>query len=346
MTRNRLWRDALIVLAFAFVLLAYVFASEATAQVAQPQYVRPSKGTPINVFPGPEGRGLPANTPQTASAVFDFSAFDAAQIAISFRDAGGTSCAGGFATWNVSVYGGPDRVVPNPLIALSLPDPNAIKTEASFPGQDQIYEVGYLPTYIALYATTGALVPGTPTSCRILVTMIPKPFANPARTFGDVTIGAPVPSFFTRPTLIGGEDYSPTVFTGKVQVLRVDSQGRITTANGAPLFIASNFERGVKTVTNVAGGVTVVAGNPASPYTYYTAHLQNLGVHPVACVIGPVGATSVQNNCVMKAATGAATYDGGECDLPGIRMEDRIQCASLGAGNSAITIFQAVYSQK
>lgn len=350
---NRLWRDSILIIAFALAL--FVFSLAAQAQVVQPSYVRPSKGAPINVFPGPEGRGLPANTATTTSAVFDFSAFDAAQISISFRDAGGTSCAGGFATWALRIYGGPDRaVVTDPLMALPLPDPNSVKTQSSALLDDQVYEVGYLPTYIAISVQTGALVAPFPASCRMMIVMTPKPFANPARAFGDGAVGDPVPPLVSgggpRPLLIGGGDYNPSIYSGKVQLLKVDNQGRITvkpTVSTGPLFTEGAFS--LVSVSNAGTGTEVfsVATAPGigGTQTYYTGRIQNVSLQPIVCSVNAVP-NAARYACAMKPMTGAAAYDGGECILPDVMGVFPVRCISLGALAGNVALYRSAYQRQ
>jgi hypothetical protein len=317
-----------IVVAFLAALTVTFADCAAQAQIVQPQYVRPSKGASVFVFPGADGKGLPANTNilTNTSAVYDFSAFESAQVFVSAQTTSGAACAASFATVTIIAQGSFSKTTG----FVNVADPYGAYTQTAFGAFADAYSLSDLPTYVKFSAGTGA---NADASCRLQINIIPVPFASTANVQGRVAANGTFLGAY--PVLMGGSDYVAPP-NQRARMLKVDSNGAISATTLSSRYFYTN-----QTLTSIPSGaatrvLTVTVAEEG-------ARLQNAGNQTLYCGFAST-ASSASYSFALKASASPDDGTGGVIDLPYKgQPTSGIWCAVSGVTAGTLASFTYVH---
>lgn len=261
-------------------------------------YIRPSKGKSLTVA---SGVGLDAPGAGSTSAVYDWSAFMAAQIRISlFKN--GTTPVASYTDCNCDVE----------VVTSGAPTPDGVYTaESDFYAQATFvapqlpsitYNLGNLSPYIKFTTRpkAGSCTRVTGNTCTATVAVVPFPLDQNVRVaFGAIPTGVAAPTTAISPVQIGGvyRQYNQALGVvnqyGLTQPLRFDRNSALVTTAG--------YSSGNNSI------VAPVALNAVSPTTVYTA-----GTLAPACTDTTVPTSNVcfaeQNSITLQNVGTAAAY--------------------------------------
>jgi len=310
----------------ALLLLAPALA---LAQTTQPVYIRPSKGTPISLT-------LVANTP---SVIFDFSAFNAAQVTVT-GGGGGTPVysvdnLNQFVRFQLSVSPG----VKDKIETLTSP----LKDPASF-GIVRAQNGSYSLLSSGIASATAVITP-LPLSPNTGVTGL-------VEAAQQIDRAAPVyPVLVGGVALVDGNNKSAEVAAAQNVVypfINTASPLDVLSANLKGLFVAmQDVSVGNRNASSPAViSVAALAGNTTvfSPASYLSGKtwsrnvsVQNVGTTGVLCRVGSTAVTTSSYSVALAAGTANDDGKGGSYIFKGLLPESTVICgANGGAGRVAL----------
>lgn len=278
------------------VLSAVLVAAPVSAQTVT--YIRPSKGKALTVA---SGVSLDAPGAGTTSAVYDWSAFMAAQVRISlFKN--GTTPVASYTDCNCDVE----------AVTAGAPTPDGVFTaESDFYAQATLtapllpsitFNLGNLSPYVkfTVRPKSGSCTRVTGNTCTATVSVVPFPLDQNVRVaFGALPTAVAAPTTTISPVQVGGLYRQYNTALGVVNTY------------GAPLPMRFDRNSALITTAGYASGnnsiVAPVALNAATPTTVYT-----VGTLAPSCTDYTIPSSNVcfadQNSVTIQNVGTAAAY--------------------------------------
>jgi hypothetical protein len=339
-----------VAVAFAFGLIA-ALASNADAQT----YVRPSKGTVLQIF------SLPQNTAVTTSQTYDWTSFSATAGSLRFAQANGTTAcacpAGNQCTIEFSVKVLGSTVKSGPFYELEGFGATApVFGNTSFDG----FSVGVTNIsvpYIQYQMYTGPFTnktTGLPiaTPCHVFYAVTPTPFTFRQLSEGLFSARTILPGN-ASPVIMGGSDY---LFDGyqntKPYMMRVNEDGALAVTSGAGMpALPTTANYGAPSPYTVAA-----SPNPATQVWEFGGatmgmrsglRLENVGAQPVYCAAGTDSSNVSLTNYAFSLKKPAVAGDGsgGSIDISqfAVRFTSggdaaKVFCIAPVAGSSSVAV--------
>jgi len=338
---------------FARIIALAVLLGTTTPALAQ-TYVRPSKGTALQIF------NLPQNTAVTTSQTYDWTSVSATAGSLRWAQANGTTgcaCPAGNQCsfeFNVKVLGSTSKTGPFFEIegfGATVP----VSGNTAYDG----FTVGLTNVsvpYIQFQMYTGAFTnrtTSTPiaTPCYANYTVTPTPFTFRQASEGLFPARTILPGN-SSPVILGGSDF---VFDGyqntKPNMLRVNESGVAAVGGGAgipALVTAGNYGApspfAVAASPNPATKVFDFGG--ATMGTRTGIRLENVGNQPVYCAAGTdASSVSLTNySFSLKKPATAGDGSGGVMDIPQMNVlfasggSNEVYCIAPAAGASSVAV--------
>ena len=313
----------------------------AWAQVVQPQYVRPSKGSVITIDSKTQSS---AGTIFT-SAAYDMTAFTAVTFSAKFASAAAPTqtctCPSAPCQYQLTVgiyestsktgpFGGADGTILGPRITGAELEPvlsTPVTLNVSNPYAKFFFNI------VGYFDSTGTPVVA---QCTATVSVTPIPFTNRVIAAGGERVGGPIPLDVTSPVLVGGSTFSdPAGGIGDVALMRINALGvaAVGGGRGSPLLPLTS----PVPVAASPGAATLVftADNRQSGVT-----LQNVGTVPLYCAVGESAGSLSATRFNFVLGAGLATNDGtgGSKDVEQVPFGQSVYClGNGGAGSIAYT---------
>jgi len=274
------------------------------AMPAEAQVVgtRPSKGELISVVSAGACDGA-----SHESTFYEWFSFDGVQVSfmttlgdtVTLEILGATTATGTYRTGN---------------------DPAADKTTITLGNTPVTYVVGEMQLWAKFRYTCG------PSAATLSLLAIGLPTVPRGEVFGPAPNLAPLLST-AYPVLVGGLNGSSAV-----NVLAFDTNNQLKVVEEIPATAVITNGGTCVAVTNAAGGTVVLAATmPPTPVTH--SLVQNIGIVPVQCTMGPTVPVYGSAGTVLKADTGggaAPAGDGGSVTWP--KVGTTVTCIASGAG--------------
>lgn len=339
---------------FARIIALAVLLGITTPALAQ-TYVRPSKGTVLQIF------SLPQNTAVTTSQTYDWTSFSATAGSLRWAQANGTTAcacpAGNQCTIEFSIKILGSTVKTGPFYELESSAATApVFGNTAYDG----FTVGLTNIsvpYIQYQMYTGAFMnktTGLPiaTPCYTFYAVTPTPFTFRQASDGVYNARTILPGN-AAPVILGGSDY---IFDGyqntKPYMVRVNEDGAVAVTGGAGLPILPT------TANYGAPGPFAVAASPnpatqvwefagATMGTRSGLRLENVGNQPVYCAAGTDSSNVSLTNYAfsLKKPATAGDGSGGIIDIPQFATrfasggdQNKVYCIAPAAGASSVAV--------
>lgn len=343
-----------------FILLLLALLTSTTVEAQNVTYIRPSKGKSLTVA---SGVSLDAPGAGSTSAVYDWSAFMAAQVRVSLFKNGSTPITS-YTDCNCDVE----------VVTTGAPTPDGTFTaESDFYAQATLtapllssitFNLGNLSPYVKFTARpkAGSCTRVTGNTCTATVAVVPFPLDQNVRVaFGAIPTGVAAPTTTISPVQVGGlyRQYNTSLgvvnLYGAASPLRFDRNSALVTTAGtasannsivAPVSVTAAGPATVYSVGTLAPSCTdfTVPSNNTCFADQNSITIQNVGTVAAFCAFiattaSPLPVVSAVNyQFVLAGGAVAGDGTGGERTFNNIIKPQSVVSCITAAGSTSIAV--------